>query len=425
MSYEDTESGRARLNAALLAGSAVGATTLLLTVARVNERDLTFRLSPITTFVQAVGVYLLPSLVLLFVIVALAAAGLLRRWHLAAAAGLAGGLIGGIVGYVQRILSGGLPLNGEAWQAVLLEFFGGHFAFLAYATLSSAVLVPILMRRGQRDDRAAGPLGPNPADPRRFARAEEKLALVRVPSPASEEAELSFIEREPVDAELMNEQWEAYATALEEHGWATREVAAAPTMADSVFTEDQAVVLGDVAVLGRSGAASRRGELAGVRAALLEEGFVLEEIEAPGTLDGGDVLVVGDTVYVGSSSRTNASGIRQLRRIAGSLGYRVTAVPVDGALHLKTIATALPDGTVLAWLQALPEPGLFERVLGVPEPLGASVLPLDGETVLVSEAAPRTAELVERLGYRVVRLDISEFEKLEGGVTCLSLRAVN
>ena len=233
MTNEDSEQGRARLNAALLAGSAVGAATLLLTVARVNERDLTFRLSPITTFVQALGVYLLPSLVLLLVVAALAAAGLLRRWYLAAAAGLAGGLIGGVVGYVQRILSGGLPLNGEAWQAVLLEFFGGHFAFLAYATLSSAVLVPFLMGRGRREEREAL-LGANPAYPRRFARAEEKLALVRVPSPASEEAELSFIEREPVDAELMNEQWEAYATVLEEHGWATREVAAAPTMADSV-----------------------------------------------------------------------------------------------------------------------------------------------------------------------------------------------
>lgn len=98
-------------------------------------------------------------------------------------------------------------------------------------------------------------------------------------------------------------------------------------------------------------------------------------------------------------------------------------MPVRGALHLKTIATALPDGTIVAWLDALEQPELLGRVIGVPEPLGASVLPLDGETVLVSAAAPDTAALIERLGYRVETLDVSEFEKLEGGVTCLSARA--
>lgn len=416
---------RARLNASLVAAVAISVVTLLLTVIRLNDRDFTnIQISPVTTFTQVLSICLVPAIVLLFVMIAAGMTGLLRRWYLAALCGLAGGVAGGVIGYFQLILSGGVPFAASMWQSIMLDFLGTNFSFLAFSVLCAAFMGPALMRRGAReaeDEQLL--LRANLDDPRRFAQAEDKLAFVRVPSSAPEDAEVTFIEREPVDADRMSEQWEAYVAILEEHGWATAEIAAAPTMPDSVFTEDQAVLLGDVAILARSGAESRRGELAGTRAALADEGFVMEEIQAPGTLDGGDVLVTGSTILVGASGRTNASGIRQLRRIAGELGYRVTAVPVAGALHLRTVATALPDGTVVAWADALPEPALLGRFLSVPEPSGASLLPLDGETVLVAASAPKTAKLIQSLGYQVKTINISEFEKLEGGVTCLSLRA--
>lgn len=416
---------RERLNSALIAAVSIALLTLATTLIRMNERDLTNVLSPVDTFMLALGVYVLPTTVLMIVLIAAGLLGAFRSWFFAGLAGFAGGIIGGVVGYVQRIVSGGLELGGDAWAAIFLEFFGLNFAFLALATIIAGVAGPVIAARVERRDREALAAhgGGGLADPRRFVEAEERIAFVRVPSKNLDEAQLTHIEREAVDGDLAAEQWEAYVELLERYGWETREVTAAETLADAVFTEDQVVILDDVALLTRSGAASRRPELPGVRAAIADAGFVTEEVDKPATLDGGDVLVNGDTVFVGASGRTNAAGIRALRRFATGLGYRVVAVPVRGALHLKTVATALPDGTVVAWLDAFERPELLGRVVGVPEPLGASVLPLDGETVLVSAAAPETAALIERLGYAVETLDISEFEKLEGGVTCLSARA--
>lgn len=420
------ESWRERVNAALIAAVAVALLTLAATMIRMNERDLTFTLSPVETFMQALGIYVLPTTVLMIALITAGVLGAFRGWFFAGIAGFVGGILGGVVGYAQQVLAVGLPLDGEAWGVIFLEFFGNNFPFLAFSTLIAGIAGPIVMRRVRRREIEAEERdrGRVLDDPRRFAEAEEKLAFVRVPAVNLDEAELTHLERVEVDVDLAARQWEAYVELLEEYCWETREVVAADTLADSAFTEDPVVLIDDVAILTRSGAVSRRAELPGVRAAVEEAGFVVDEIEKPATLDGGDVLVVGGTVYVGASSRTNASGIRALREIATGLGYRVVAVPITGALHLRTVATALPDGTVLAWLDAIDEPELFDRVIGVPELLGASVLPLDASTVLVSEAAPETAKLVERLGYTVVRLDISEFEKLEGGLTCLSARAI-
>ena len=416
---------RERLNRVLVASVVAALLTLVATLIRMNERDLTFQLSPVDTFMQALGIYVLPATVLALVLIAAGMLGAFRHWFWAGVAGFVGGIVGGVIGYVQQILARGLELTGEAWGVVFLEFFGNNFAFLAFATLISAFAIPLVLRGLPHGDESDGPWGSSAwlADPRRFAGADHKVAFVRVPARNLDESQLSFIDRVEVDGELAAAQWESYVELLERYGWETHEVAAAETMPDSVFTEDPVVILNGIAVLTRSGAAPRRAELPGVRAAVERAGYVVEVIEKPGTLDGGDVLVVGDTVYVGASQRTNAAGIRALRRVATGLGYRVVAVPITGALHLKTIATALPDGTVLAWADALEQPELLGRVVPVPELLGASVLPLDAETVLVSAAAPRTAQLIERLGYVVEQLDISEFEKLEGGVTCLSARA--
>ncbi|MGA0567003.1 dimethylargininase [Rathayibacter sp. KR2-224] len=248
-----------------------------------------------------------------------------------------------------------------------------------------------------------------------------RVALVRIPATNLAEGIVTNIDRVPVEPTKADEQWDAYVAALAENGWETVEVASAEVLADSVFVEDTAVVLGDRAVIARPGAEQRRGETAGTEAVLTELGLRIDRIEEPGTLDGGDVLRVGETVYVGRSERTNAEGIRQLRVIAAEEGYSVVAVPVKGALHLKSAVTALPDGTVIGSREHV-DPSVFDRFLEVPEPSGVSVVVLAPDAVLLAASAPKTAELLTDLGYRVVTVDVSEFEKLEGCVTCLSIQ---
>ena len=416
--------GGTRFNAALVAAMGVALATLLTSLVVMNERDLTGVISPLTTLTDTFDFYSLPVLLLLILVTLVGWLGWLRNWWIAAIAGFVLALIAGTVGYVVRLATGGAEFTGETWSAIFTEFFGLNFVFLVSGTVFTALIGPTLFRRQVAEMlREVSSRVAHAGELRRFAESNSKLALVRIPAANPQDAQVTFQERASVDRDRANEQWESYVALLDEHGWETREVPAAETMPDSVFTEDQVIVLGQVAILARSGASSRRAELPGVRAALAETEFVTMEIEAPATLDGGDVLLAGDTVYVGASTRTNAEGIRALREIALDLGYRVVAVPITGALHLKTVATALPDGTVLAWTPALEQPSLFGGYIEAPEQLGASILPLDADTVLVSAAAPATAKLVKRLGYNVVTLDISEFEKLEGGVTCLSARA--
>jgi dimethylargininase len=127
-------------------------------------------------------------------------------------------------------------------------------------------------------------------------------------------------------------------------------------------------------------------------------------------------------VYVGRGGRTNAEGIRQLRAIAGELGYTVVAVPVTKALHLKSSVTALPDGTIIGHPDLVDHPEIFPQYLEVPEVEGVAVVVLSASAVLMSSSAPKTSKLIEDLGYRVVTVPIGEFEKLEGCVTCLSVR---
>ena len=246
--------------------------------------------------------------------------------------------------------------------------------------------------------------------------------LVRRPSPRLADGELTHLERQPVDPELALAQWRGYVDVLAARGWEVVEVDAADEHPDGVFVEDAIVAFGDVAVLTSPGADSRRGELATVEATLHELGIEPRRIEAPGTLDGGDVLKVGSTVYVGRGSRTNDDGIRQLAAIVEPLGYRVTPVPVTKALHLKSAVTALPDGPVIGHPPLVDDPAVFEKFLPVPEEHGTAVVVLGEATVLMSSDAPETARLFAERGLEVVTVPISEFEKLEGCVTCLSVR---
>jgi dimethylargininase len=231
---------------------------------------------------------------------------------------------------------------------------------------------------------------------------------------------VTHIEPTAVDLELARRQHEGYVAALERSGWRTHEVPPADDCPDSVFIEDTVVVCDGLAVITRPGADSRRPETQAVEATVRGLGLGVRHIEAPGTLDGGDVLQIGQMVYVGHGGRTNSEGIEQLRQALVPLGRTTTAVPLTKVLHLKSAVTALPDGTVLSWGD-LVDHDPFPAVLLVPEEAGAHVVPLGGSDVLIAGSAPRTAELIKGLGYSPVVVDITEFERLEGCVTCLSV----
>lgn len=245
-------------------------------------------------------------------------------------------------------------------------------------------------------------------------------SVVRLPSSRLAEGIVTHISRAAVDVNLAKRQHAAYVAALETSGWAVKHAPEAEDCPDSVFVEDTVVVCDDLAVLTRPGAPQRRAEVDGVAPVMASLGLRAARIEAPGTLDGGDVLQAGTTVYVGRGGRTNGEGIRQLRALLAPLGRTVTGVPLGEVLHLKSAVTALPDGTFLLLPDLVPA-GLFPAVRPVTEESGCHVVPLGGDRVLIAASAPRTAASLEDLGFTPVVVDISEFEKLEGCVTCLSV----
>ncbi|HVR32504.1 MAG TPA: arginine deiminase family protein [Acidimicrobiia bacterium] len=245
-------------------------------------------------------------------------------------------------------------------------------------------------------------------------------ALVRRPGPRLAEGLLTHLERTTVDYPKALDQWHAYVAVLEANGWKVDHVDPADDRPDAVFVEDTVVVFGDLAVITRPGADERKPEIAGTEAAIGRHLTDIVHITAPATLDGGDVLKVGSTVYVGLSERTNPSAVDQLARLLPD--RNVTAVPVTKVLHLKSAVTALPDGTVIGHEPVVDEPAMFGRFLGVPEESGSAVVDLEGGRLLMSADCPRSVEVVRARRYDVVTVDISEFQKLEGCVTCLSVR---
>jgi dimethylargininase len=251
---------------------------------------------------------------------------------------------------------------------------------------------------------------------------EAHRALVRRPSPRLADGLVTHIERTPVDLDLAREQWEGYVTTLHEAGWETIEVPPADDCPDGVFVEDTVVMYGDRAVIARPGADVRKPETAAVEELLDELGYDVVHIEAPGTLDGGDVLKHGGTVWVKVGGRTNQAGVDQLTAYLQPYGATVVGVPVRKVLHLKSAVTALPDGTVLGYPPLVDDPAVWPSFLAVPEEAGAHVVLLGDDVVLMSTSAPQTRGLLEERGLRVVAVDLSEYEKLEGCVTCLSVR---
>jgi dimethylargininase len=247
-------------------------------------------------------------------------------------------------------------------------------------------------------------------------------ALVRRPGPRLAEGLVTHIDRQSIDLGLADRQWARYVEALRGAGWQPIEVAPAPACPDAVFVEDTVVVYRDLAVITRPGADERKPETVATRDAVEALGYSMAAIEPPGTLDGGDVLEVGDIVYVGCGGRTNGDGVRQLRELLAPRGATVIGVPVRRVLHLKSAVTALPDGSIVGYLPLVDDPGFFPHFRSVPEESGGHVVVLGWDRILIAADCPRSAQLYADLGFTPVIVDISEFQKLEGCVTCLSVR---
>lgn len=249
-----------------------------------------------------------------------------------------------------------------------------------------------------------------------------RIAITRAVSRALEHCELTHQPRRPIDLALARRQHSAYEQALRETGCEVRQLPERPDHPDSVFVEDVAIVLDELAVITRLGAESRRGEVASMAEALdgLRE---IARIEPPGTLDGGDVLQLERVLYVGASERSNAEGIAQLSRLLAPFDYRVVAVPLRRCLHLKSAVTQVSPGQVLLnpdWVDARCFPGWEPIAIEPTEPHAANALRI-GDAVIHPASCPRTAEKLHGLGVDVRSVDVSELEKAEGAVTCCSV----
>lgn len=358
---------------------------------------------------QVSDFYFLASLFTVVLLFAFGLLGALARWYTALAAGLVTGIVACLLGSGITTVAQGFALDNETITYLWSTFVSINGVFVVVVTILAATIGRSVYNRV-----IAFRSTPQTTD--------RRIALVRMPAGNLADGQLTHLDRSEVDTALADTQWDGYVAALEANGWTTREVGFADSMADSVFVEDTLVLLGDTAIVARAGTESRRDETEAAEETARDLGLRIERIMSPGTLEGGDVLKVGTTVYVGRSSRTNAEGVRQLRAIAGPLGYSVVAVPVTRALHLKSTMTALPDGTILGHPDLVDDAAFFPHFLAVPEIEGVAVVVLAEDTVLLSAAAPATAALLEDRGYTVVSVDVSEFEKLEGCVTCLSVR---
>src|SRR5918995_990467 len=271
---------------------------------------------------QVFGHFALAAL-LVWVLLAVAnAVGATRAWFLALVAGFTSACLAALIATTVSASAVGNPFSGPLFLFVIGSLVSLNLVFILAVIAGEVFLAPRVLRGILHYERS---------------RAARRIALVPIPASNLADGQLTHRERQAVDTSLADEQWDNYCAALVAEGWETIEVDAAPEMADSVFVEDTVVMFGDLAVLTSPGAASRRGEVEAVERTVRGiPGLIVARILEPGTLDGGDVLKVDSTVYVGASSRTNAEGIRQLRALLTPHGYNVVAVPLTNALHLTS-----------------------------------------------------------------------------------------
>jgi dimethylargininase len=247
-------------------------------------------------------------------------------------------------------------------------------------------------------------------------------AITRAVSSALANCELSFIPRKPINMEKARAEHHAYEELLAKLGAHVISLKEEPELPDSMFVEDPAIVLDEVAVICTLGTETRRKEAPSLAAAL-EKYRKLAHIKLPGMLEGGDVLRIGKKIYVGITRRSNPEGIRQLAVIAGTQGYDLTAVAVTGCLHLKSAVTFLGKNTLLgnrAWFDWKRLEGVEWVDVDPAEPHAGNALAI-GDSVIFPASFPRTAEAIKARGFKVLPLDIAELQKAESGLTCSSL----
>ena len=248
------------------------------------------------------------------------------------------------------------------------------------------------------------------------------IAITREISPRFDECEITHIERTPIDLDLARAQHKAYVKALQELGCQLIELPAEENLPDSVFVEDTAFILPEVAVITRPGADSRKPETESITRALAPL-IDLVHVREPATVDGGDVLVLGKRIFIGLSTRSNGQAIDQLKVMLGGYGYSVTGVRLHDCLHLKSAVTRLDDARLLInknWLDSS-HFGDFELIEVDPsEPSAANCLPVSG-SIIFPTAFPKTRRKLEERGYQIAPVDVSELAKAEGAVTCCSL----
>jgi dimethylargininase len=247
-------------------------------------------------------------------------------------------------------------------------------------------------------------------------------AITRKVSSALANCELSFIERKPIDMERARAQHHAYEELLAKLGANVISLPEDPELPDSMFVEDPAVVLDEVAIICSLGTESRRKEAPAIAVAL-EKFRGLAHIKLPGTLEGGDVLRIGKKVFVGFTARSNPEGMRQLAVFLEHYGYDLTAVPVTGCLHLKSAVTSLGPNTLLAnrnWFDAKRFPGFDWVDVDPTEPHAGNALAVK-DSIIFPASFPKTLVNIESKGFKVIPLDISELQKAESGLTCSSL----
>jgi dimethylargininase len=248
------------------------------------------------------------------------------------------------------------------------------------------------------------------------------IAITREISPRFTECEITHIERTPIDLNVARDQHYAYIKALRALGCDVIELPAEPDLPDSVFVEDTAFILPEVAVITRPGADSRKPETESIIRTLTPL-IKLIHVREPATVDGGDVLVLGKRIYIGLSTRSNREAINQLNEMLSEYGYSVMGVELHDCLHLKSAVTRVDDKTLLInknWVDSSCF-GNFDFIEIDPlEPYAANCLPVRG-SIIFPTAFPKTCAKLEEQGYKVVTVDVSELAKAEGAVTCCSL----
>jgi dimethylargininase len=249
-----------------------------------------------------------------------------------------------------------------------------------------------------------------------------KIAITRSVSSAINNCELTNLEREPINVDRARAQHAQYESALKHLGVAVLSLPEEPTLADSVFVEDTALVLDECAIITRPGADSRKPETESI-SKILAPYRKLFFIEAPARVDGGDILRVGKKIYVGLTSRSDSNAIEQMQEFLAPYGYEVTGVLVTGCLHLKSAVTQVGKNTLLinpAWVDKKNFPGMDFIEIDPSEPYAANVVMLDN-TIIYPTSFPKTQKRLEDAGIKMVTVDADELAKAEGAVTCCSL----